>query len=284
MRKKRVRILFFGLLAFLLCACGLLALLLHARGSGLPKDGHWSEGRYLRLGNTDLIIFEGPYGEACSMGKADETVSFDGLENGDLIRIYTNWIGLTYPGQTVVYAVEKLEDGNAWDLPAEELDKLRELGNDPGPSMGGEWITGRYLRGQDSDLIVNGEWDVISMGVAEDTVSFEGLKDGDLIRVYIKEILETWPGQTSVYAVEKLEDGDLQDISAELLEELAEMGWLETGSNDVPDKVNFSLLCKNGTVPPCYRSGLYTSFLQSGYIRLFQPLSMRGCFHPSQWR
>lgn len=69
------------------------------------------------------------------------------------------------------------------------------------------------------------------MGVAEDTVSFEGLEDGDLIRVFIKEVLETWPGQASVYAVEKLEDGGLQDISAELLGELEEMGWLETGSD-----------------------------------------------------
>ena len=52
------------------------------------------------------------------MGKASEAVSFDGLENGDLIRIYINWVGLTYPAQTTVYAVEKLEDGNVWDLPA----------------------------------------------------------------------------------------------------------------------------------------------------------------------
>ena len=108
---------------------------------------------------------------------------------------------------------------------------LREMGHDPGLSEEESWTTGRYLRGKSADLIVNGDWDVISMGVAEDTVSFEGLEDGDLIRVFIKEVLETWPGQASVYAVEKLEDGGLQDISAELLGELEEMGWLETGSD-----------------------------------------------------
>lgn len=226
MGKKRVRILFFGLLAFLLCAGGLLALL-YARGSGLPKDGYWSEGRYLRIQNTDLIIFEDPYGGACSMGKADETVSFDGLENGDLIRIYINWIGLTYPGQTVVYAVEKLEDGDFWDLPADELEQLRELGNDPGLPAEGSWITGRYLSGKDSDLIVNGEWNVISMGTADETVSFENFEDGDAIRVYIDYILETWPGQTTVYAMEKAEDAEIPDISPELMAELREMGWIE---------------------------------------------------------
>lgn len=135
MGKRRRRILSCSLLALLLCACGLLTLLLCAHGSDLPKDGCWSEGRYLRRKNTDLIIFESSYGGVCSMGKANDTVSFDGLE------------------------------------------------------------------------------------------------DGDLIRIYIREVLETWPGQTTVYAVEKLEDGDLQDISAELLGELEEMGWLETGSD-----------------------------------------------------
>ena len=91
----------------------------------------------------------------------------------------------------------------------------------------GSWINGRYLRGKQSDLIVNGDWDATTMGVADEAISFEGLEDGDVIRVYIDCILETWPGQTTVYVVEKVEDGDIQDISPELLEELREMGWLE---------------------------------------------------------
>lgn len=109
--------------------CGLLALLLCACGNDLPEDGWWSEGRYLRGKNSDLIIFEGPYGSTCSMAAADETVSFEELEDGDLIRIYVNWIGLTWPEQTVVYAVEKLEDGAPEDLPQDQLEMLREYGN-----------------------------------------------------------------------------------------------------------------------------------------------------------
>lgn len=91
----------------------------------------------------------------------------------------------------------------------------------------GWWVEGRYLRGKQADLIVSGEWNVTSMSAADETVSFEGLDDGDLIRIYVGVILETWPGQTTVYAVEKMEDGDIDDISAELLEELGEMGWID---------------------------------------------------------
>lgn len=91
----------------------------------------------------------------------------------------------------------------------------------------GNWITGRYLKGKNSDLIITGEWNVISMGVADEAVSFDGLKDGDVIRVYIDCILESWPGQTTVYAVEKAENEEIPDISPELMEELREMGWIE---------------------------------------------------------
>lgn len=226
MGKGRGCVLFCGLLALLLCTGGLLAFLLHTRDSDLPKDGHWSEGRYLKGKYADFIIFSD---EAYSMGKADETVSFEGLTDGDLIRVYINWIGLTFPGQTVVYAVEKLEDGAFEDIPVKELELLREYGHleEQGLPAEGSWITGRYLKGKNSDLIVDGEWNVISMGAADETVSFENFEDGDLIRVYIDYILETWPGQTTVCAVEKADGEEIQEISPELMEELREMGWIE---------------------------------------------------------
>ena len=94
------------------------------------------------------------------------------------------------------------------------------------PAEGG-WETGRYLRGKESDLIITGGRDVITMEAADETVSFEGFEDGDVIRVYIDCILETWPGQTTVYAVERAEDEGTDDISPELMEELREMGWLK---------------------------------------------------------
>lgn len=94
-------------------------------------------------------------------------------------------------------------------------------------SAEGNWETGRYLRGKQSDLIITGDWDVMTMRAADETVSFADFEDGDVIRVYIDCILETWPGQTTVYAVERAEDEGTDDISPELMEELREMGWLK---------------------------------------------------------
>lgn len=91
----------------------------------------------------------------------------------------------------------------------------------------GNWETGRYLRGKQSDLIITGDRDVMTMRAADETVSFADFENGDVIRVYIGCVLETWPGQTTVYAVERAEDEGIADISPELTEELREMGWLE---------------------------------------------------------
>ena len=65
------------------------------------------------------------------------------------------------------------------------------------------------------------------MSAADETVSFEGLTDGDMIQVYVCYIMETWPEQATVYAVEKLEDGDIEDIDSGVLEMLREYGWLD---------------------------------------------------------
>lgn len=245
------------LMTLLLCACG-------GDKSNLPEDGGWVSGRYLRVNQSNFIV-TGPT-DITSMSAKNENVSFEGLKNGDEIRVYMGWIGLTWPAQSDIYAIEKVADGDITDIAPELLEQLRELGwpgidslinsdsldddgtgtseagQDGNPSADsvkpsgeygqdllgdGGWISGRYLRGKQSDLIVTGDRDVITMGVAVETITFEGLEDGDAIRVYIKYILESWPGQTTVFAVEKAEDEDIQDISPELLEELREMGWLE---------------------------------------------------------
>lgn len=248
------------LVILLLCACGSDA----SGDSNMPEDGSWVSGRYLRVNQSDFIV-TGPT-DITSMSVKNENVSFDGLKNGDEIRVYMGWIGLTWPAQSDIYAVEKVADGDIKDISPELLEKLKDLGwpgidslmnsdsldgggtgtsgtgQDGNSSADGEkqsaeygqnlpedggWISGRYLRGKQSDLIVTGDRGVITMGVADKTVSFESLEDGDVIRVYIEYILESWPGQTTVYAVEKAEDADIQDISPELMEELREMGWIE---------------------------------------------------------
>ena len=252
----------FGLIMMilLLCACGSD----ESADSNLPEDGSWVSGRYLGVNQSNFIV-TGTM-DITSMSAKNENVSFEGLKNGDEIRVYMGWIGLTWPAQSDIYAVEKTADGDITDISPELLEQLKELGwsgidslinsdsldggetvtseteqdgNAPADSEkqsaeygqnlpeDGGWVSGRYLRGKRSDLIIIGDQGATTMGIADEAISFEGMEDGDLIRVYIVCILESWPGQTTVYAVEKVEDGEIQDISSELLEELREMGWIE---------------------------------------------------------
>lgn len=93
---------------------------------------------------------------------------------------------------------------------------------------GGSWTNGRYLKGNSADLIIfEGSNTPCDMSAADETVSFEGLTDGDRIRVYLDYIRETWPAQAIVFAIEKTEDGELQDIDPELMESLREYGWID---------------------------------------------------------
>lgn len=105
-----------------MCACGQ-----SGSGGGLPEDGAWSRGRYLQTKNSHLIIFE-VSSSPCVMSAADETISFEGLTDGDLIQVYVWYIMESWPEQATVYAVEKLEDGTIEDIDAETLEMLKEYG------------------------------------------------------------------------------------------------------------------------------------------------------------
>ena len=92
----------------------------------------------------------------------------------------------------------------------------------------GAWSRGRYLNTKDSNLIIfENSLSPCVMSAADETVSFDDLTDGDRIQVYISYIMETWPEQATVYAVEKLEDGDIDDIDSGVLEMLREHGWID---------------------------------------------------------
>ena len=64
------------------------------------------------------------------------------------------------------------------------------------------------------------------MTAASDEVTFDGLDDGDRIKIEISLIAETYPGQTNVYSIEKLSDGVLDDIGEEIIKILVEYGYL----------------------------------------------------------
>ncbi len=62
---------------------------------------------------------------------------------------------------------------------------------------------------------------------------FEGLTDGDLVRLRHGLVAESYPGQAAAYSLEKLEDGELSDLPRELLETLTEMGWVSYTAADL---------------------------------------------------
>ena len=62
---------------------------------------------------------------------------------------------------------------------------------------------------------------------AADGVSFDGLTDGDRIKITTTIILDSYPGQLTAYSVEKLTDGERSDIDADTLRSLADLGWIE---------------------------------------------------------
>lgn len=90
------------------------------------------EGQYLKADNGQSLICVNADGEnqayPCVMTAADDSVSFDSLDNGDLIRITHSGICESYPAQTRVYDVELLSRGEVSDIEPELLAGLTELG------------------------------------------------------------------------------------------------------------------------------------------------------------
>lgn len=59
-----------------------------------------------------------------------------------------------------------------------------------------------------------------------DNSVFENLSAGDSVRVTHGLILTIYPGQTTLFSIEKLSEGELSDIPEDTLKQLEELGWL----------------------------------------------------------
>ncbi|MGN1117419.1 MAG: hypothetical protein ACI4RU_02305 [Acutalibacteraceae bacterium] len=88
---------------------------------------------------------------------------------------------------------------------------------------------GLYLKGKSDHLIVieNEGPVVMHDNTQSDGKIFEGLLDGDKIRISCDMILETYPGSTGIYHLEVIENGSLNDIDKDTYNQLVEMGWVE---------------------------------------------------------
>ena len=93
---------------------------------------------------------------------------------------------------------------------------------------GGEfYIEGYYLRASTGAHVIIADNQGPCSMTAADGVSFDGLTDGDRIKVKTPLILTSYPGQLTAYSLEKLSDGERSDIDKETLKTLAELGWIE---------------------------------------------------------
>lgn len=119
--------------------------------------------------------------------------------------------------------------------------------SDPSASSGDTQlytIEGQYLATRTGHMVIHGG-EPYTISAANDKVEFSSLTDGDIIRVTIDGICETYPGQVTAYSVEKLSDGERSDISDSLLDNLTSMGWLATPSDKEETTV---VISNNGSI------------------------------------
>lgn len=88
--------------------------------------------------------------------------------------------------------------------------------------------TGQYLEAKKGqDLLIRDNSPIVMSNRTEKEL-FDDLDIGDMILVIHDGIAETYPGRTGVYAILKLNDGTIDDIPKNVVNQLNELGWLET--------------------------------------------------------
>lgn len=87
---------------------------------------------------------------------------------------------------------------------------------------------GLYLEGKDGQAMLICENSPIVMSNRTNRELFDDLEVGDEILVIHDGINESYPGQTGAYAIIKLSDGDIANIPQIVIDQLVELGWLES--------------------------------------------------------
>lgn len=114
------------LLAVVIVAVSIVVLLFAGIGILLAKGFGCSVGRYLVTeSGADMLVVEN---SPVVMSNRTNRELFDSLTIGDKILVIHDGIAETYPAKTGVYAVFKLGDGSAADIPQTVIDELSELG------------------------------------------------------------------------------------------------------------------------------------------------------------
>ena len=88
--------------------------------------------------------------------------------------------------------------------------------------------TGLYLEAKNNTSMFIRDESPIQMSNRTDRELIDDLDIGDKILVIHTGIEETYPAKTGVYAIFKIKDGTTGDITQNVINQLIELGWLET--------------------------------------------------------
>ncbi len=103
---------------------------------------------------------------------------------------------------------------------------------------------GRYLEAKNGQTMLILDNSPINMSNRTGKDLFDNIEIGDEILVIHDGIAESYPGKAGIYAVFKLRDGTTGDIPQNVVNQLIELGWLE------------SKLQSNGTVTDIFPGGI----------------------------
>lgn len=104
------------------------------------------------------------------------------------------------------------------------------------------WVRGHFLMGLSQPMLV-------TMPEYDDTypnetpivlTPMEGVDlsqyvDGDVIEIRVESIQELMPGRADVLDVRFIEHGDVMDIDSDIMDMLAEHGWIELKTETITD-------------------------------------------------
>lgn len=91
--------------------------------------------------------------------------------------------------------------------------------------------TGVCVRADNGGCLIVLDGSPVSMHQRSGGDMFSGLDTGDRLFIIHDGIAETYPGQTGVYFALKLSDGDRDDVPADVLHDLRQLGWISGEDN-----------------------------------------------------
>ena len=102
------------------------------------------------------------------------------------------------------------------------------------------WVRGHFLMGLSQPMLVTVPDTTYSDGAPIVLTPMEGVDlsqygDGDVIEIRVESIQELMPGRADVLDVRFIEHGDVMDIDSDIMDMLAEHGWIELKTETITD-------------------------------------------------